>query len=184
MHRAGPQRLPSGFAPSAACAQLLSRLQAFMGEHIAPAAAAFHAHAHSRSRWDPFPRMVTLRAAAQASGLWNLWMSAELRGLADAAVTAAGVTPQRAALLRGPGLSNLDYAFLAREMGAVPWSPEAFNCSAPDTGNMEVLLRYGSRDQQRRWLVPLLAGDIRSCFAMTEPDVASSDATNIQGALW
>eukprot|EP00892_Ulva_mutabilis_P001513 jgi/Ulvmu1/11362/UM075_0022.1 len=174
---------PPGLSPSAACAPLLAQLRTFMSERIAAAAPAFDAHAHSSTRWDPFPGMATLRTAAQAAGLWNLWIPAELRMRIDAVLAAADTPPRRAALLRGPGLSNLDYAFLAREMGAVPWCPEVFNCSAPDTGNMEVLARYGSRQQQHRWLLPLLAGDVRSCFAMTEPDVASSDATNVQGSI-
>lgn len=173
--------IPPGLGPSDACKPLLARLRTFMGGQIASAVPAFHAHAHSPARWDPFPRMAALRSAAQGEGLWNLWISAELQQHVDEVTAGAGAAPENAALLRGPGLSNLDYAFLAREMGRVPWASEAFNCSAPDTGNMEVLARYGSREQQRRWLLPLLAGEIRSCFAMTEPDVASSDATNIQG---
>lgn len=173
--------VPPGLGPSDACKPILERLRAFMGRQIADASQAFHAHTHSPARWDPFPRMAALRSAAQAEGLWNLWISAELRDHVAGVVAAAEATPQHTALLQGPGLSNLDYAYLAREMGRVPWASEAFNCSAPDTGNMEVLARYGSRTQQRRWLLPLLAGEIRSCFAMTEPDVASSDATNIQG---
>lgn len=175
--------MSAGLGPSARCEGLLTRLRAFIGQHVARADAAFEQHAHGPHRWDPFPDMESLKHAARTEGLWNLWISRDLGACMAPAIARAGVTAGEAALLRGPGLSNLDYAYLAREMGQFVWCPEVFNCSAPDTGNMEVLGRYGSPAQQAAWLVPLLRGDIRSCFAMTEAAVASSDATNVQGAL-
>jgi hypothetical protein len=169
--------------PTARADKLLKRLGAFMSQHIAPVEAAFEAHAHGAERWRSFPHMESLKASARTEGLWNLWISQELRQLVHAALADTRIHSKEAELLCGPGLSNVEYGFLAKAMGAVTWSPEVFNCSAPDTGNMEVLARYGSPAQQEQWLLPLLRGDMRSCFAMTEPDVASSDATNIQGVL-
>jgi acyl-CoA dehydrogenase len=168
--------------PSPRCAQLLTRLQAFMAQHIAVADAEFIAHSHGPDRWQPFPLMEALKTSAKAERLWNLWVPPDLAGKLDLLLSQSRLPSREAALLRGPALSNLDYAYLACEMGAVPWCPEVFNCSAPDTGNMEVLARYGSLAQQTSWLLPLLRGNIRSCFAMTEHAVASSDATNIQSA--
>ena len=114
--------------------------------------------------WRPWPGISDLKSKAKAAGLWNLFLPHEYGAFS-------------------PGLSNLQYAPLAEIMGRVPWSSEVFNCSAPDTGNMEVLARYGSPGQQERWLRPLLDGDIRSCYAMTEPQVASSDATNLETTI-
>ncbi|GJP85416.1 hypothetical protein CLOP_g15527, partial [Closterium sp. NIES-67] len=120
-----------------------------------------------------------LKGKAQQAGLWNLWLPA-----LDAGVPLTPVLREcQSRGLLGAGLSNLDYAHVCKEMGKSVWAPELFNCSAPDTGNMEVLLRYGNEQQQREWLVPLLEGKVRSCFAMTEPRVASSDATNIEARI-
>jgi acyl-CoA dehydrogenase len=178
---ASPARPLAIRPPTQRCADLLTRLNAFMSQHVAPADAAFAAHAASAQRWQPFPHMESLKAAARTEGLWNLWISPDLAAQIGSCLSELNAPQQELTLLWGLGLTNVEYAHLAKAMGAVPWCPEVFNCSAPDTGNMEVLARYGSRPQQRRWLAPLLRGDIRSCFAMTEPDVASSDATNIQG---
>ena len=145
---------------------LQARLSAFMDQHIYPNEARFHAEIETNraagNAWVPTKIMEELKLKAREAGLWNLF-------LPDSA--------------HGAGLTNLEYAPLCEIMGAVPWSSEVFNCSAPDTGNMEVLARYGTKAQQARWLTPLLAGEIRSCFAMTEPDVASSDATNIESSI-
>ncbi len=130
-----------------------------MDEHIYPSEARYHTEINSGDRWKPIALIEELKTEAQTAGLWNLF-------LPDVS-----------------GLSNLEYATLAEIMGRVYWSAEVFNCSAPDTGNMEVLHMYGSKDQNETWLKPLLAGEIRSCFSMTEPDVASSDATNICGSI-
>ena len=142
---------------------LRERLQAFMEEVIYPAESVFHEqHAAQSDRWVTPPIMEELKAKARERGLWNLWL------------------PESEF---GAGLSNFEYAHLCEEMGRSHLAPEACNCSAPDTGNMEVLVRYGTPEHQERWLKLLLAGEIRSAFAMTEPDVASSDATNIQSEI-
>jgi acyl-CoA dehydrogenase len=138
---------------------LRQRVLAFMDEHIYPNEATFARQVGEGDRWHPVPLIEDLKHKARDEGLWNLFLpDSEL----------------------GAGLTNYEYAPLCEIMGRVEWAPEVFNCSAPDTGNMEVLVRYGTRDQQQRWLRPLLDGEMRSCFCMTEPDVASSDATNIQ----
>ncbi len=142
---------------------LIERLNAFMDEHIYPNEAVFLQQvAAMGDDWTPVPVVESLKPKAQAAGLWNLF-------LPDSKL--------------GGGLTNLEYAPLCEIMGRVPWSAEVFNCSAPDTGNMETLERYGTEEQKRQWLTPLLAGKIRSCFAMTEPDVASSDARNISSTI-
>ena len=142
---------------------LLERLSAFMDEHIYPNEATFREQvAAMGDNWTPVPIVESLKPKAQDAGLWNLF-------LPDSGL--------------GAGLSNLEYAPLCEIMGRVLWSSEVFNCSAPDTGNMETIERYGSEAQKRQWLDPLLAGEIRSCFAMTEPDVASSDARNIGSTI-
>ena len=147
------------------------RVVAFMDAHIYPAVPVFNAQmlAFGSHRWQPVPVVEALKAKAQQAGLWNLFLPPDS-------------LPEDSPW-RGAGLSNLEYAVCAEEMGKVGFASEAFNCSAPDTGNMEVLARYGSPEQQARWLQPLLAGEIRSAFLMTEPDVASSDATNIQTSI-
>ena len=147
------------FTMGAKAHALHDRLTAFMDAHVYPNEAALYAQvATGDTRWKPLPLMEELKDRARREGLWNLF-------LPDSD--------------QGAGLSNLDYAPLCEIMGRSHWAPEIFNCAAPDTGNMEVLVRYGTKDQQEQWLHPLLAGEIRSAFAMTEPDVASSDATNI-----
>jgi acyl-CoA dehydrogenase len=138
---------------------LKARVEAFMAEHCYPNEAEIFAQIADGDRWQPPALMVTLKQRARDAGLWNLWLPASGHGA---------------------GLTNLEYAPLCEVMGRSPFAPEMFNCSAPDTGNMEVLVRYGTDAQQLQWLVPLLAGEIRSGFAMTEIEVASSDATNIE----
>ncbi len=139
--------------------ELQQNLQKFMDENIYPNEQAFHDEINSGDRWQPLQLIEDLKAQAKTKNLWNLFL------------------PEIS------GLSNVEYAPLAEIMGRVPWSSEVFNCSAPDTGNMEVLEKYGTEQQKNEWLKPLLNGEIRSCFAMTEPDVASSDATNICSSI-
>src|SRR6478736_3945341 len=141
----------------------MEQLHDFMNKHIVPNEQVFHDQLNSGpTRWQVPPIMEELKAKARERGLWNLFL------------------PESE---QGAGLTNLEYAPLCEVMGRSPIAPEAFNCSAPDTGNMEVLARYGTPEQKATWLAPLLAGEIRSCFAMTEPDVASSDATNIRARI-
>ncbi len=141
--------------------RLKDLLLAFMDEHIYPNEHHYHEQlAALPNRFQTVPLMEELKARAREAGLWNLFMPRD-----------------------HGGLSNADYAPLAELMGRVGWSPEVFNCNAPDTGNMEVFMKYGTPEQQKRWLEPLLAGEIRSSYAMTEPDVASSDATNVQTSI-
>ena len=145
--------------PSGQARSLAERLARFMDEHVYPAEAVYAEQHRSGERWAIPPVMEELKATARGEGLWNLFLpESDL----------------------GAGLSNRDYAPLCEIMGRSPIAPEVFNCNAPDTGNMEVLVRYGTEAQKAEWLASLLAGEIRSCFAMTEPAVASSDATNIE----
>jgi acyl-CoA dehydrogenase len=150
------------FSHSPKVIELQQRLLAFFDQHIYPNETRFNAQIEANTRlgkrWSAVPLLAELKPKAQQAGLWNLFMPGE----------------------RGAGLSNLEYAPLAEITGRVHWAPEVFNCSAPDTGNMEVLAQYGTAAQQAQWLAPLLRGEIRSAFAMTEPAVASSDATNVE----
>ncbi|KAK9918804.1 hypothetical protein WJX75_007054 [Coccomyxa subellipsoidea] len=171
----------AGFEPPPHVAKLRERVRAFMRKHVYPAEPKLEELAASDKRWTVHPLMEEMKAKAKAEGLWNLWISPDLATNIRPALPEGQDAPDT--LLLGAGLSNLEYAFLSEEMGRVVFASEAFNCSAPDTGNMEVLARYGSLEQKRRWLLPLLRGEIRSCFAMTEPEVASSDATNIQSSI-
>ena len=154
------------FSYSPRTQDLQQRVAAFMAEHVYPAEQAYFdeiaANTAAGKRWTPLQTIEQLKPKARDAGLWNLFLpESEL----------------------GAGLTNQEYAPQAELMGAVPWASEVFNCSAPDTGNMEVLVRYGSAEHKKRWLEPLLAGQIRSAFAMTEPAVASSDATNIEALI-
>ncbi len=151
---------------------LMAQLSEFMQAHVHPNEARFAREVAEGDRWQPTRVVEELKDKARSAGLWNLFLPP----------SADGADPKRRSE-HGAGLTNLEYAPLCEIMGRVLWSSEVFNCSAPDTGNMEVLARYGTPEQQRQWLEPLLDGRIRSCFAMTEPDVASSDATNISCAI-
>ncbi|MGZ5113304.1 MAG: acyl-CoA dehydrogenase family protein [Usitatibacter sp.] len=142
--------------------ELQARLDAFMKQHVYPNEERFYLEVDEGDRWQPTRVIEELKEKARSAGLWNLF-------LPDSE--------------RGAGLTNTEYAPLCEIMGRVHWAPEVFNCAAPDTGNMEVLERYGTPEQKKRWLEPLLEGKIHSGFAMTEPAVASSDATNIQSAI-
>jgi len=156
--------------------ELRARLQDFQREFVEPAEAEYSAHvAREGQRWTIPPVMESLKARARSAGLWNLFLPDKAHG----GRSRHPASRDTDASLHGAGLSNLDYAPLAEVMGRSLLAPEVYNCNAPDSGNMEVLLHYGSDAQKERWLKPLLAGEIRSAFAMTEPDVASSDATNI-----
>ena len=149
------------FELSAKTKELQQRLQSFMDANVYPNEHRFHEEVE-RERWKPTRIVEELKLKARREGLWNLFLPGEEGGAA---------------------LTNLEYAPLCEIMGRSHMAPEVFNCSAPDTGNMEVLARYGTAEQKEKWLKPLLAGEIRSCFSMTEPDVASSDATNIRARI-
>ncbi|EQB77382.1 acyl-CoA dehydrogenase family member 10 [Camelus ferus] len=156
---------PEGLSPPVR--ELYQRLKHFMERHVYPAEPELRSHQASAKRWTPSPLVEDLKEKARAEGLWNLFLPME----AD---------PEKK---YGAGLTNVEYAHLCELMGTSLYAPEIFNCSAPDTGNMELLVRYGTEEQKARWLIPLLEGKARSCFAMTEPQVASSDATNIESSI-
>src|SRR5918911_906209 len=147
------------FAYSEKVQKLQARVSAFMDQYIYPNEETFQREVSEGDRWQPTRIVEELKKKAREQGLWNLFL------------------PESKA---GAGLTNLEYAPICEVMGRILWASEAFNCSAPDTGNMEVLNRYGTREQKDEWLKPLMDGEIRSAFLMTEPDVASSDATNIK----
>ncbi|XP_038897612.1 probable acyl-CoA dehydrogenase IBR3 [Benincasa hispida] len=174
------------FVPSKKVMELRTKLIKFMEGHIYPMENEFYKLAQSSSRWTIHPEEEKLKEMAKREGLWNLWIpfdsAARARKLlfnGTSHILPAGVDN----LLLGAGLSNLEYGYLCEIMGRSIWAPQVFNCGAPDTGNMEVLLRYGNKQQLHEWLIPLLEGKIRSGFAMTEPQVASSDATNIECSI-
>lgn len=150
------------FAPNAKVTALQDKLRAFMDRHIYPNEKRYADEVESGDRWQPSTVMEELKSKARDEGLWNLFLTHSQNG---------------------PGLTNLEYAPLCEIMGRSPIAPEALNCSAPDTGNMETLDLYGTEEQKQQWLKPLLEGRIRSCFAMTEPAIASSDATNIESTI-
>src|SRR6202050_1510587 len=149
------------FQPSAKAKELQQRLQSFMDAPVDPNE-RWCEQETAREPWKPTRIVEELKIKARSEGLWNLFLPEDPSGA---------------------GLSNLEYAPLCEIMGRSHMAPEIFNCSAPDTGNMEVLARYGAAEHKEKWLKPLLAGEIRSCFSMTEPDVASSDATNISASI-
>ena len=151
------------FTHSPRARELLARLQGFLEEHVQPNEMRYHEQVSEAGRWGEVPLLGQLQALARDAGLWNLFLPPPTT--------------------HGPGLTNLEYAPLCEAMGRIHWSSQVFNCSAPDTGNMETLERFGTDAQKREWLEPLLTGEIRSAFAMTEPAVASSDATNIETAI-
>ena len=146
----------------------LDRVRSFMTKHVRPAEPIYRKQDETGDRWKVIPILEELKEKARAEGLWNMFMPPSEHEDDE---------------FRGAGLTNLEYASLAEEMGRVSWSSEVFNCSAPDTGNMEVLMRYGTKEHKKKWLRPLMDGEIRSAFLMTEPAVASSDATNIETSI-
>ncbi|PZA12412.1 acyl-CoA dehydrogenase [Rhodopseudomonas palustris] len=143
----------------------LDRVTKFMNDHVRPAVPIYKQQDAEGERWKVIPVLEELKAKAKSEGLWNLFLPPSTHDDDE---------------FHGAGLSNLEYALLSEQMGHISWASEVFNCSAPDTGNMEVLFRYGTKEQKQKWLRPLMAGEIRSAFLMTEPAVASSDATNIE----
>src|ERR1700757_4357530 len=153
------------FTMSAKQKDWLERGQSFMQKHVRPAVPVSKQQEAEGPRWKVIPVLEELKKKAHAEGLWNMFLPPSSHEDDE---------------FRGPGVTNLEYALLAEEMGHISWASEVFNCSAPDTGNMEVFMRYGTKEQKRKWLKPLMDGEIRSAFLMTEPAVASSDATNIE----
>jgi len=161
------------FALTERQARFRDRVRAFIDEHVRPRVGEYQRELASGDRWQPLAVIEELKPRARKAGLWNLFMPP------------APAVPQvdDSFDFEGEQLTNLEYALCAEEMGRIPWASEVFNCSAPDTGNMEVLHRYGTKAQKDEWLAPLMRGEIRSAFLMTEPGVASSDATNIECSI-
>ncbi|KAK8585842.1 hypothetical protein V6N13_050812 [Hibiscus sabdariffa] len=181
------QGLPEGsgrFVPSKKVQELRNRLIQFMEEHIYPMEEEFSKLAQSDLRWTVHPEEERLKVLAKKEGLWNIWIPFDSAARAKELIyNGSANTHHVNDRFLGAGLSNLEYGYLCEIMGRSLCAPQIFNCGAPDTGNMEVLLRYGTKEQLNEWLVPLLDGTIRSGFAMTEPQVASSDATNIECSI-
>ena len=161
------------FEPTERQVHWRDRVRDFIEAHVRPRIKDYKSQQAEGERWKVLPVVEEEKARAKAAGIWNLFMP-----------PSSGRTPVDDSFdFEGPGLTNLEYALCAEEMGRIEWASEVFNCSAPDTGNMEVLHRYGTRGQKDRWLGPLMEGEIRSAFLMTEPQVASSDATNIECSI-
>lgn len=146
------------------------RVRTFIDQNIRPNSPEFARQLREGDRWKVIPIVEEMKAKAKAAGIWNLFMPP----------SSGHPHVDDTVQFEGPGLTNMEYALCAEEMGRAGWASEVFNCSAPDTGNMEVFMRYGTAEQKRKWMIPLMNGEIRSAFVMTEPDVASSDATNIE----
>jgi acyl-CoA dehydrogenase len=159
---------PMDFTLSNRQREWLDRVSSFMEKHVRPAVPVYKQQDAEGERWKVIPIVEELKAKAKAEGLWNMFMPPSSHEDEE---------------FHGAGLSNLEYALLAEQMGHIGWASEVFNCSAPDTGNMEVFMRYGSKEHKQKWLKPLMNGEIRSAFLMTEPNVASSDATNIETSI-
>ena len=162
------------FQPTERQAYWRDRVKNFIDDHIRPAVPTYKQQDAEGERWKVIPVVEELKAKAKKEGIWNLFMPPRNDGHHHV---------EESFEFEGPGLTNLEYALCAEEMGRIGWASEVFNCSAPDTGNMEVLWKYGSEAQKARWLTPLLNAEIRSVFFMTEPDVASSDATNMEATI-
>src|SRR3979490_251918 len=159
---------PMDFNMSDRQKEWLGRVDSFMTKHVRPAVPIYQKQDEEGERWKVIPIVEELKKKARAEGLWNMFMPPSSHEDDE---------------FRGAGLTNLEYAPLAEQMGHIGWASEVFNCSAPDTGNMEVLMRYGTREHKKKWLRPLMDGEIRSAFLMTEPAVGSSDATNIETSI-